>query len=181
MTEPVTIVPYDEAWPALFREIGGAIRRTLGDTAVRIDHIGSTSVPGLDAKPIIDIQISVRKLEPVPAYKFGLESIGFVHRADNPDLSKRYFRECPGSKRTHIHVREHGSWSEQLNLLFRDYLRSHPEDCKAYTAEKIRLMELYGHERTKYVEGKSPVVWHILQKANVWSQETGWRKGKSDC
>ncbi|TDF99659.1 GrpB family protein [Paenibacillus piri] len=179
--EPIVIIPFDESWAREFAAVGERVRQSLGETAIRIDHIGSTSVYGLDAKPIIDIQISVLSLERLEAFKGKLEGSGFVFREGNPDLTKRYFREAPGNKRTHIHVREHGSWSEQLSLLFRDYLRSHPEDCLIYAGEKRRLMELYRHERQNYVEGKTPVVWTILQKAHGWSMETGWRPGKSDA
>jgi len=106
--------------------------------------------------------------------------LGFVYRAENSDKSKRYFREATGSRRTHIHVRQAGSFSEQLSLLFRDYLREHEEDCIRYAQEKHRLMELYRLERSKDVEGKGPIVWEILQKANSWSQEIGWQPGNSD-
>jgi GrpB-like predicted nucleotidyltransferase (UPF0157 family) len=135
---------------------------------------------GLDAKPIIDIQISVKHLEPIDSYKYKLESIGFIHRENNPDKTKRYFRETPGTKRTHIHVREQGSWSQQMVLLFRDYLRAHPEACDIYAQDKRRLIELYKDDRSKYVEGKTPVIWDILQNAHSWSQQTGWRQADSD-
>jgi GrpB-like predicted nucleotidyltransferase (UPF0157 family) len=67
-----------------------------------------------------------------------------------------------------------------MALLFRDYLRVHPEDCVTYAKEKYRLMELYKNDRPKYVEGKAPVIWSILQKAHIWSQQTGWKPGNSD-
>ncbi|KKO51785.1 hypothetical protein XI25_24050 [Paenibacillus sp. DMB20] len=159
--------------------MGGAIRNAMGGTAVRIDHIGSTSVPGLDAKPVIDVQISVKSLESMN-YRRMLDKLGYHYRSDNPDLSKRYFRESGGMRRTHIHVREAGSWSEQLHLLFRDYLRAHPEDCRLYADTKYRLMNLYGNQRKKYVEEKSPVVWEIMKRAHTWSQAVGWRAGESD-
>ncbi|MFK7692820.1 GrpB family protein [Paenibacillus sp. HJGM_3] len=180
MSDPIIIVPYQDAWSEEFRQIGSRIREALGDTAVRIDHIGSTSVPGLAAKPVIDIQISVPSLDPLHTYKPGLEAIGFVHRAGNPDLTKRYFRETPGSRRTHIHVRERGSWPEQSALLFRDYLRQSPEDCEKYAETKLALMALYQQERERYVEAKGPVVWEILRRASQWSQSVGWRPGASD-
>jgi GrpB-like predicted nucleotidyltransferase (UPF0157 family) len=124
----------------------------------------------LDAKPIIDIQISVPSLEPVETYRSKLEKIGYVFRPDNPDLTKRYFRESPGNKRTHIHVREHGSWSEQFALLFRDYLRASAEDRKRYANEKYRLMGLFRNERHLYVENKEPIIWDIMRRASIWSQ-----------
>jgi GrpB-like predicted nucleotidyltransferase (UPF0157 family) len=87
-------------------------------------------VPGLDAKPVIDIQISVASFEPLDDYRLPMEELGYVYRGDNPERTKRYFRESPGQRRTHIHVRRLGSWSEQFALLFRDYLRANPEDAR---------------------------------------------------
>ncbi|MDO3410532.1 GrpB family protein [Saccharibacillus sp. CPCC 101409] len=182
MKESAIVVPYDESWPEEFRAIGSKLRSALGDEAVRIDHIGSTAVPGLDAKPIIDIQISVRALEPM-TYKGGLEAAGYVHRADNPDRTKRYFREGPGLKRTHIHVREAGSWSEQFALLFRDFLKAHNEYRELYVREKYTLVRRYSrpHERELYVEGKDPVIWRIMREASGWSQRTGWKPEAGDA
>ncbi len=175
------IAPHDPEWRDRFLDLGIKLREALGELAVRIDHVGSTSVPGLDAKPIIDIQISVVDLENVSNYKGKIESLGFQWRSDNSDKTKIYFREVPGNRRTHIHVRRAGSFSEQMTLLFRDYLREHPEDCLRYAEEKRRLMALYINYRPKYVEGKGPVVWSILQKAHTWSMEVGWQPGKTDA
>ncbi|MFL1675826.1 GrpB family protein [Paenibacillus dendritiformis] len=129
MNEYSMVVAHDPGWSEEFKEIGTRIRDALQDAALRIDHIGSTAVPGLDAKPIIDIQISVRSFEPLASYRDPLQAIGYLHRAGNPELTKRYFREGPGMRRTHIHVREAGSFAEQFALLFRDYLRVHPEEA----------------------------------------------------
>lgn len=181
MPDSIVIVPYDPQWPALFSELGTALRRALGETARRIDHIGSTSIPGCDAKPIIDVQISVAELEPVDRYRAAIEGLGFVFRHDNPDLTKRYFREIPGKRRTHIHVRQSGSWSEQFALLFRDYLRSHPEDVQKYVQVKYDLARNFRHDRPAYVDGKGPVIWEIMIKASRWTQETGWQPGPSDA
>jgi GrpB-like predicted nucleotidyltransferase (UPF0157 family) len=180
MEDQWRIAEHDPQWRKLFQEIGSNLRAALGELAIRIDHIGSTSVEGLDAKPIIDIQVSVMDYEDLISYKSKIEQIGFVCREENPDKSKRYFRETQGARRTHLHVRQAGSFAEQLNLLFRDYLREHPEDCHRYGQEKHRLFERYKHERIKYVEGKGPIVWDIVHKAHLWSQETGWRPGDSD-
>ncbi|GIP34634.1 GrpB family protein [Paenibacillus sp. J2TS4] len=179
MSDPILVVPYDPQWQEEFLQIGTRIREALDTIAVRIDHIGSTSIAGLAAKPIVDIQISVRSLEPM-VYQPLLENVGYYYRADNPDLTKRYFREGKGRKRTHIHVREAGSWSEQFALLFRDYLRQHPEDSREYAKVKYELMERFGDQRHRYVEEKGPVIWKIMTKASSWSQEAGWRPGEPD-
>lgn len=115
-------------------------------------------------------------------YRPIMESIGYIYRADNPDKTKRYFREGAGMKRTHIHVHERGSWSEQVALLFRDFLREHEEYCELYVKEKYMLMSRYkhSHERHLYVEGKEPIIWKILNEASKWSQKIGWKPGETD-
>lgn len=115
----ISIVPYDPGWPRRFAELSDALRGALGDVALRIDHIGSTAVPGLAAKPVMDIQVSVAALDPVGPFSGPLRRLGYVYRADNTERTKRYFREPPGAPRTHIHVRRAGSFSEQFPLLFR--------------------------------------------------------------
>jgi GrpB-like predicted nucleotidyltransferase (UPF0157 family) len=179
--EPVVIVPYDSSWPGRFARLGTALRNALGATALRIDHIGSTAVPGLASKPVIDIQISVASLGPLDAYQVPLAGLGYRFHPDNPDLTKRFFREPAGERRTHIHVREIGSWSEQLALLFRDYLRAHAEDADRYAELKYRLAAAYGRDREGYTEAKGPLIWKIVANAHVWSMKTGWRPGPSSA
>lgn len=180
MADRVTIVPYNASWPSDFLKLGSRLRKALGSVALRIDHIGSTSVPGLAAKPIIDVQISVSDFEPMDAYGVPLEDCGFVHRMNNLDLTKRYFREKPGERRTHIHVRRIGSWPEQFALMFRDYMRTHEDDARYYAELKLELANQCGDDRIGYTEAKSPFIWSIMAKADKWAQETGWQPGRSD-
>jgi GrpB-like predicted nucleotidyltransferase (UPF0157 family) len=181
MGERVIIVAYDPAWPQLFAGLGAALRQALGPVAVRLDHIGSTAIPGLDAKPIIDVQVSVAAFDPIEAYRDPLMKLGFVYRADNPDLSKRYFREKPGERRTHIHVCRAGSWRQQFALLFRDYVRAHDGEARRYAAVKHRLAAQYGEDRQGYTEAKGPIIWEIMQRADRWNQQIGWMPGPSDA
>ena len=178
---PVEIVAYDPAWPARFAELGHELRAGLGEVALRIDHVGSTSVPGLAAKPIIDIQISVADFDPLAAYRQPLERLGYVYRADNPERTKRYFREPPGRRRTHVHVRRAGSFSEQWALLFRDYLRAHAEVAAEYAVVKRRLARRFRDDRRAYVDAKGPLLWEIIRKADQWAQAQGWLPGPSDA
>ncbi|HVX46352.1 MAG TPA: GrpB family protein, partial [Mycobacteriales bacterium] len=143
--EPIHIVDYDETWPQLFAELGSDLRRALGATAIRIDHIGSTAVPGLAAKPIIDVQVSVLEFEPLDAYRIPLAGIGLRHR-ENTDRTKRYFRERPGARRTHVHVRRVGSFSEQLSLLFRDYLRADAAAAREYASLKREFAARFSND-----------------------------------
>ena len=174
------IVDYASEWPEQFAAIAGALRAALADVALRIDHIGSTAVPGLAAKPILDIQVSIACLEPVGAYRSRIESCGFLWRPDNPERTKRYFREAPPRPRTHLHVRAAGSFSEQFALLFRDYLRTHPERAAAYADLKRQLAPLLVNDRQAYVEGKEPFIWETIRLADAWAQATGWQPPPSD-
>jgi GrpB-like predicted nucleotidyltransferase (UPF0157 family) len=177
----VRIAEYDPAWPLRFAELGGRLRDALGSVAIRIDHIGSTSVPGLAAKPVIDIQISVDRLEPVQPFCAPLRRLGFVYRPDNPERTKRYFREPPGHPRTHIHVRRAGSFSEQFPLLFRDFLRADSEAAADYERAKRSLAKRYRLDRHSYTDAKGPIVWDIIRRADNWAQQVGWEPGPSDA
>jgi GrpB-like predicted nucleotidyltransferase (UPF0157 family) len=181
MKDPIEVVPYSSTWPAKFRRYGSALRTALGDVALRIDHIGSTAVPGLLAKPVIDVQISVRELDSLDTFRAPLEELGLVFRSDNPDLTKRYFREKPGDDRTHIHVRRAGSWAEQFALLFRDFLRADEASARDYGAAKQELAVRYRYDRMAYTDAKTPLVWQLMTKAHAWSQIVGWKPGPSDA
>ena len=181
MADPVIVVPYDERWPAEFQKVGRSIRAVLGPLALRIDHIGSTAIPGLAAKPIVDVQVSLRSFDEMEAIVLALRSIGFTFRPENPDKTQRYFRELPGNRRTHIHVRRSGSFQEVFSLLFRDYLREHPEDARAYEENKHGLSLVHQDNRLNYVDGKGPLIWQIIMRAKRWSQQTDWHPGPSDC
>jgi GrpB-like predicted nucleotidyltransferase (UPF0157 family) len=181
MAEQIRVVKYDPDWPGRFTELGTAFRTALAGVALRIDHIGSTAVPGLAAKPVIDVQISVADLEPVEPFKVPLEQLGLVYRADNAERTKRYFREPTGRPRTHIHVRRAGSFSEQFALLFRDYLRTHPTDAAAFGALKTHLADQFRDDRPAYTNAKTPHVWKLMTQADAWAQQSGWQPGEPDA
>jgi GrpB-like predicted nucleotidyltransferase (UPF0157 family) len=178
----IEIHDYDAAWPARFAEAGARLRDALGDVALRIDHIGSTSVPGLAAKPIVDIQVSVARLEPVAPFRDPLVGrLGLVYRAENPERTKRYFREAPGEPRTHFHVRRAGSFAEQFALLFRDFLRVDQATAEEYAALKRVLAVEHRADRHAYTDAKAPFFWETIRRADAWAQRTGWEPGRSDA
>lgn len=179
--EPIIVVRYDPAWPLEFRRIAKGIRGRLGPTALRIDHVGSTSVVGLDAKPIIDVQVSVGRLDPLNAFRRPLEQIGYRFQGANPDLSKRFFLGPTDQRRTHVHVRVAGCFDEQFNLLFRDFLRSHPTEAAEYAREKWRLAEQHRNDREGYVRAKEPTIWRLTRSAHDWLQTAAWSAGPSDA
>jgi GrpB-like predicted nucleotidyltransferase (UPF0157 family) len=177
----IEIIDYNPAWPVLFGELGRTLRVALGAVALRIDHIGSTAVPGLAAKPVIDVQISVAAFEPVEAFKDPLEQLGYVYRADNPERTKRYFREPHGSRRTHLHVRRAGSFSQQVPLLLRDYLRCHAHAAAEFATVKRHLAGQFPFDGAGYTDAKTPYVWEIIRRADEWAQLQGWEPGPSDA
>ncbi|MFZ3005126.1 MAG: GrpB family protein [Phenylobacterium sp.] len=179
--EPIEIAEPSPAWAAAFALKGAELRLAMGPMASRIDHIGSTAIPGLAAKPILDIQISVVGFEPMETLEAALGRAGYVWRADNPERTKRYFREAPGAARTHVHVRIAGSWHEQWALLFRDYLRDTAAELKPYATLKRDLAARHGADRAAYVDGKADHFWAVIRRADDWAKATGWQPSPSDA
>ncbi|MCK6559743.1 GrpB family protein [bacterium] len=187
----VAIIPYQETWPAEFREIAAVMRQALGALALRIDHIGSTAVPGLSAKDVIDIQITVAALaDRVEAVMAGL---GYVRVEENErdhrppgaagvaaDWHKLFFRPPPGQRRTNTHVRVLGRANQRYALLVRDYLRGNPAPAQAYAELKRRLAHSLADPQA-YPEVKDPAVDLIYFAAEAWAQTTHWRAGPPDA
>lgn len=193
MPDPIEIVPYRAEWPDEFWALARRLRGGLGELALRIDHIGSTSVAGLAAKDIIDIQVTVASLEPLQPIRQGLARAGFVLReeiADDhrppgeegpvEDWRKRYAREVPGQKRTHVHIRAADRRNQRYALLFRDYLRAHPLMAEAYARLKRQIAAFHRDNLDAYVEIKDPAVDLIALPAEEWAEQTGWEPGPSD-
>jgi GrpB-like predicted nucleotidyltransferase (UPF0157 family) len=179
--DEIEVVDWSPTWRVKFDAFASRIRIALGPQALRIDHIGSTSVTGLAAKPVVDIQVSVAGLEPVEKIGAAMARMGCVLRPENPHLTKLYFREPPGEDRTHIHMRVHGSWHEQQALLFRDFLRTHPEEHWPYSVLKHSLADRFLNDRAAYTEGKDEHIWAMLHRADHWALNVGWKPGPSDA
>ena len=192
MGNRITIVPYDERWPAEFRRIGTALRSSLDGLAVRIDHVGSTAVPGLAAKDVIDVQVTVAELD-AAAIAAALAPLGYALRDDVTrdhvppgrdaapgEWRKLYFRAPEGQRRTHLHVRQAGRANQRYALLFRDYLRAAPATAAAYARVKEALACLHPEEQDAYYDVKDPVCDVIIAAAERWAAATGHVPGPSD-
>jgi GrpB-like predicted nucleotidyltransferase (UPF0157 family) len=163
----IEIVPYDPSWPAAFEAEASRLRDALGALALRIDHHGSTSVPGLAAKPIIDIQISVADLQPLTAYGGPLERVGYVHVPHADDARCPFFHRPAAWPHTHhVHVVAAGGEEERRTLLFRDFLRAHNSEARAYERLKRDLaIEMVGADsesREAYARAKTEFVERIV-------------------
>lgn len=186
MTARLEIVPYRDAWPTEFTAIAAELGAALGSLALRIDHIGSSSVPGLAAKDVIDIQVTVARLDrdavaaAVEGTVFELEA-GFWEdhvppgaTPDPGDWRKLRIRVPSGQRRMHIHVRQAGRPNQRYALLFRDYLRHHPDAAEAYARVKWALARLHPDDVVAYYDVKDPACDLIIQAAEAWASATGW-------
>lgn len=168
-SDPIAIAPYDPVWPERFEQMRGRLAVALGPVALRIDHVGSTAVPGLASKPIIDIQVSVTNVDDEASYKDAIEAQGFELRWIEP--GHRYFRPPPGLPRLcQVHVSSVGSHWEHVHLLFRDYLRAHPDAAADYEALKRRLAGEHRDNRIAYTDAKGPFIDAALRRAAEWER-----------
>jgi GrpB-like predicted nucleotidyltransferase (UPF0157 family) len=168
--DPIRVVDYDHIWPVRFQRWREQIATVLGPIARRIEHVGSTSVPGLAAKPIVDIQISVVDIADESAYVPPLEAVGVQLRSR--DSLHRYFRPFPGWPRdVHVHVCTAGSDWEREHLMFRDYLRCHADDARRYADAKREAARCWADDGWAYTDAKTEVILGILASAEVWSDQ----------
>ena len=163
-------MPYDSAWPAAFEAEAGRLRAALGAVALRIEHNGSTSVPGLSAKPVIDIQVSVAVIQPLAAYGEHLKAIGYTHAPHEDDSFCPFFhRPLTWPHSHHVHVVEAGGGEERRTLAFRDYLRDHHDEVRAYGDLKKGLaQQIAGSDhgaREAYTRAKADFVERIVEVA----------------
>ena len=165
----VEIVDYDPKWVTLYREERAKILAAIGHLIVAVEHIGSTAVVGLGAKPVIDIMVGVNRLSDAQECMEPLGSIGYEyqpqHEATMPE--RRFFRkgEPPKEQHYHLHVVEKGSEFWKRHLAFRDYLRTHPETSRQYCELKKKLASEYGSDREGYTEAKTSFIESIVAKA----------------
>jgi GrpB-like predicted nucleotidyltransferase (UPF0157 family) len=172
--DPVQLVPYRPEWPAVFARWRDRLAAELGGTAVRIEHVGSTAVPGLAAKPVVDVQVSVPDVDDPNAYRPAIERAGVPIRVREPDHA--FFRLPDGEDRTlHVHVCSAGSRWEREHPLFRDFLRAHPQACAAYATLKHDLARRFRTDRLAYTEGKTGFVLDTLDASEAWARAVGWR------
>lgn len=167
MGDAVEIAEYDPAWPGAYERERAAILAALGDLVLAIEHVGSTAVPGLGAKPIIDIMVGLRRLADGEKCVGQLEALGFEHRGDGGIPGRLYFRKklADGLRTHHIHMVEQGSDFWDRHILFRDYLREHPQEAKEYYRLKVRLAAQFGDDRLGYTEAKTEFIESAVAKA----------------
>ncbi len=172
--DPIEVVDYDPDWPARFEDMRARLAAALRSTAIRIDHVGSTAVSGVAAKPIVDIQVSVPDVDDEDTYRAPIEGCGFALRYR--ESGHRYFRPPPGlTRHWQIHVCAIGSEWQRVHLLFRDYLRTHPAEAERYAAKKREVAFQHPTDRIAYTDAKGPMINEMLARAEDWAARAGWR------
>lgn len=164
----VEVCPYNEKWVSLFEEEADHLRHIFDEQMVAIYHIGSTSVPGLKAKPIIDIMPVVKNIHRVDPYNSRMKELGYEPKGENGIGGRRYFQKGGDHRSHHIHIYEQGNSNIDRHLAFRDFLRTHPDVNKQYGELKEKLAQQFPYDIGAYIAGKEKLVLEIERQALEW-------------
>ena len=169
VTRHVVVVPYDERWVRDFSDIAREIRENLGELALDIEHVGSTAVPGLSAKPIIDIDVIIRDHAAFNAVVSALEAIGYHHEGDLGIAGREAFGYEGKShlQKHHLYVCPQDSTELKRHIAFRDYLRAHPGAVKEYSRIKEAGAALHPYDINSYIAHKSPFIESIYRNLEL--------------
>lgn len=172
-TRRVEVVPYDPAWPVRFEEIRGHLLSILSGQDVRVEHVGSTSVPGLAAKPIIDIDIVLKVGESFEAVKNALEANGYTHVGALGITGREVFKfdSKPQLMSHHLYALSADSEELKRHLTFRDWLRSHPQDRAAYAQAKLAAARQFPNDIDAYIDAKSGVIFDIYTRCGLYQPQ----------
>ncbi|MCD2138086.1 GrpB family protein [Salinicoccus halitifaciens] len=167
----IRVVDYDTQWPLMFEEEKEKFEQIFGDELTAVHHIGSTSVPGLKAKPVIDIMPVVKSIDAVDSCNDALQDIGYEALGEYGIPGRRYFRKGGDDRTRNIHFFEAGSDHIKRHLSFRDYLRNHEEVCKQYGDLKSQLADRFPHDIGGYMEGKDKFIKETERIAIRWCED----------
>jgi GrpB-like predicted nucleotidyltransferase (UPF0157 family) len=168
-TAKVAVLPYDKAWKTAFETIKEELQTALGDLALTIEHVGSTSVEGLSAKPCIDLDVVIRDASELDEVISKLAAIGYEHEGDLGIPGREAFRygNKPHLMNHHLYVCPQDSAELRRHLVFRDFLRSHPSAAAQYGAVKETAARLYPNDIDGYIRHKSPCIEELYKQCGL--------------
>lgn len=169
--QPITIVDYREDWPAIFLALHEGISNCIGSLTSAIEHVGSTSVPGLSGKDKIDVSVVVIQNALLPVITKRLEGIGYIHRGNLGIDGREVFEPHSQDPAHNLYVCTAGMLSLRNHLTLRDHLRTHPTDAAAYADLKRKLAEQFPFDRAAYISGKTEFILTILAKNGFSNSE----------
>lgn len=164
MSRVIAVVPYDPQWPSLFAQEAAALYKVLGDNCLEIHHIGSTAVPGLAAKPVIDMIPVVADITCVDACNEHMRALGYDPQGEFGMPFRRFFQKGTDNRTHHVHIFEQGSAEIERHLKFRDWMRTHTDDRQAYAQLKNDLASKFAHDNNAYCLGKEEFISQIDKK-----------------
>jgi GrpB-like predicted nucleotidyltransferase (UPF0157 family) len=168
----IELLPYDPRWSDQYQHEANHIAEIFAEHLVAIHHIGSTAIPGIKAKPVIDIMVIVREIEQVEQFNQAMIDVGYIPRGEHGIPGRRYFRKGSDDHHSHhVHVYGLGHQDIMLQLNFRDYLRDHPMEAQAYSQLKEALAQQYREDPAGYTEGKTEFVVERNQRAAQWREQ----------
>ena len=164
--DKVVLTPYQDAWAHLFNEEKRRLEEGIGRRVLEVQHVGSTSILGMKAKPVLDLAVAVENFEEASALVPFVEKLGYTHRGEHGVPRRHYFVKDPPENRTHhLHMLEVRSENWRVLLQFRDHLKAHPETVAAYQTLKENLAKRYPGDRNAYTDGKYTFIQEVLRKA----------------
>lgn len=165
----IIVLPYNPAWKDAFEEIKGEIEAALGDLILGVEHVGSTSVEGLSAKPCIDVDVVIADYSVFAEVVRRLEAIGYSHEGDLGIRDREAFRysDKPHLLAHHLYVCPRDSRELHRHITFRDFLRSHPEAAKQYGQVKERAAQLFPEDMDQYIAYKSPCIARLYEQCGL--------------
>ena len=169
--KPVEVVEHDAAWAGMFDRIHAYVWPAVREVALALEHVGSTSVPGLKAKPVIDACVVVPSRREIPECIASLETLGYVHKGDLGVPDREAFGRPEGLPRHHLYLSPQGCLSLKNHLGFRDYLRTHPEEARVYGELKATLARRFPTDIDSYIVGKTEFVLGVLQRIGLTEEE----------
>jgi GrpB-like predicted nucleotidyltransferase (UPF0157 family) len=172
MSRIVKMHPHNQDWAAEYQTIAAQLKPIFGKQLLLIEHIGSTSIPGIKAKPIIDVLIAVTDIGRVTEIVPAMETLGYDFRGERGIPGRQYFRMEPDSSSgIHIHVYQQGHEAITEKLDFRDYMRTHPDRAQAYSQLKEKLAEKFRQDRVTYTESKADFIVETIGLAADWRKD----------
>ena len=170
MKREVKVVPYNKDWPRLYQLEVVSLRTVLGDEIVSVHHVGSTAIPGMHAKPIIDILLEVKSVSKLDDYNEGMIELGYDPRGEYGIPGRRYFSKGKSDdiRTHHIHAFQSGDIGLERHLAFRDYMIAHPIDAREYAQLKLNLVRVFRWDIDGYCNGKDSFVTDMEEKALLW-------------
>lgn len=157
-TRKIEVVEYNPNWPQLFEIEAKRVKKALGKNCIQIHHIGSTSITGLSAKPIIDMLAVVQDIQIVDIANQAMESLGYEAKGENGIAFRRFFQKGKNIRTHHVHVFQKGNSEINRHLKFRDWMRSHPDDAENYARLKVELSYKFPNDIDKYCNGKDAFI-----------------------